>query len=862
MPQPNNSAPTSDDLTLSRRAFLAAAVVAGAVAASGETVFAADAARPTAKELALNNRAPLLQTPFHALPLGAIEARGWFLKQLELQRDGLTRHAETLLPAAAPNSAWKGGDGEDWEKGPYYLKGLIPLAYTLGDADLQAKARGWVEPILASQRADGFFGPTKNEDWWPRMVATYLLRDYAEATDDARVAPFLTRYYRHMSEHLPDRPLRDWGSARAGDEIDTILWLYNRTGDEFLLPLADLLHAQAINWTEIFTENTFGTRGWMEQHNVNIPQALKMPVVYYQRSGLARDRDAYALGLANLNRDHGTAFGINTGSEKLAGRSPSEGVETCSIVEKMLSQETALRVLGDASIGDDIEVLAFNALPAALSSDVHQHVYYTIANHVKAPLGKLGFADDHGDDVTPAPRAGFPCCCYNLHMGWPKLAQNSWAATADGGLAMLVNVPSQVTARVAGGQLARIECQTNYPFEETLNLTINLDGPATFPLQLRVPSWCSNAAIKVNGRAQAKPQAGAFATLSRQWRDGDRVEMTLPMRVEVKPGVLGTAFVTRGPLLFSYGLDENWKQFGEGKREGAPDFRSYEVFSDSPWNWALELDATDAARGISVQKRAMPTNPFATGAAPLLMRARARRVPTWTMRPTDVAAFDPPPSPVAATEAAQMIELVPFGSQMLRVTNFPVVGAPIVPRAFADDFSDGHPDGWVMYGGNWYERAGALRLPTQTGNSHIVAPAARFSDLVYDAVLTLPSSGDMGLTFRVERPSLLLDEYEGYYFGLRAGANQAVFGRCDFTWMPLQTVEFPLEAGRPYHVRIEARGPQIRVWVGENAPADGDTPLIEARDERYTGGAIGARCYAANDGKERAGLARVSVRAL
>ena len=862
--------------TLSRREFVSVLVVLSALAALGETVWAdgkplvvPDETENTNDKNSVKtpvvNRAPLLPTPFVALPLGSIRARGWLLTQLQLQRDGLTGHAHELLPAVK-QSAWRDGQGEDWEKGPYYLKGLVPLAYTLDDAELKAKVVSWVEPILASQREDGFFGPKQNDDWWPRMVATYLLRDYAEATGDARVEPFLTRYYRHMSEHLPARPLQLWATARAGDEIDTIFWLYNRTGDAFLLDLADLLHEQAIAWTEIFTDNTFGEKGWMEQHNVNVPQALKMPPVYYQKSHSARDRAAFAVGLANLDRDHGSSFGINNGAEKLSGRSPGAGVETCSIVEKLLSSNTALRILGDASIGDNIEMLAFNALPAALSSDIHQHVYYTVANHVRAPLGKLGFDDDHGDDVTPAPRAGYPCCCYNLHMGWPKIVQHSWAATADGGLALMINVPSQVHARVADGRTATVECQTNYPWEETLNLTVNVDEATTFPLVLRVPRWCENARIKVNGKMQATPKAGAFATINRRWQSGDRVEMTLPMPINVSRGAMNSASVSRGPLLFALGLNENWRAFGAGEREGAPGFESYQIDTDSSWNWALELNPKDAARSFKVVKNAMPENPFATGRAPLALQVNARRVPDWTMRPSDVAAFDPPQSPVATTANTQPITLVPFGSQMLRVTDFPVVGTPaqaaIMPRVFADNFDDGHIDDWIIYGGNWHDRDGALRLPTQRGAGMIVAPAARFRDFVMDAQIMPTINGDLGLTFRTNNPGMLLDEYQGYYVGLRAFDNQIVLGRSDFAWQPLRYAPLELTPGEPYQMRIEARGAQIRVWVGQTAPAAGATPTIEVRDDRYSIGAIGIRCYGADDGKDKAGIARLRVRAL
>ena len=167
----------------------------------------------------------------------------------------------------------------------------------------------------------------------------------------------------------------------------------------------------------------------------------------------------------------------------------------------MLSLETGVRITGDPVLADRLETISFNALPAALANNIKGLQYYTVPNNVIAINGGHGFNQDYPNGTLPGPNSGYPCCRSNFHMGWPKLAQNSWAETADGGLALVAYVPTVVTA-IAGGKPVQITEDTGYPFEEQVRLQLSVSN-ATFPLVLRIPGWCSNATITVNGQPQA-----------------------------------------------------------------------------------------------------------------------------------------------------------------------------------------------------------------------------------------------------------------------------------------------------------------------------------------------------------------------
>jgi hypothetical protein len=793
-----------------------------------------------------DNRPPLQPTPFVALPLGSVRSQGWLLHQLQMQRDGLTGHAEEALVELNQTSAWRGGDKDNWERSPYYVKGLVPLAYTLDDAELKHRAQNWIDWCLGSQRADGSYGPTQNDDWWPRMVSNYFLRDYYDATADPRVLPFLGNYYRYMLRSLPGRPLRDWAKSRAGDDMDTAIWLYNRTGETFLLELVDLLRKQAYDWPAIMHDNTFQSFGtdFQPRHNVNIAQAMKMPAVSWQRTGDSSERSAIDASEANLMREHGLSLGMQSGTEFLAGRSPGQGVEFCAIVEQMLSDETIVRIFGEGKYSDQLEQLAYNALPAAWNRDLTALRYYTLPNHVIAKRGPQGFGQNYDNGVVYGPRSGYPCCCFNVHQGWPKFVQNSWAATSDNGLAVIAYAPTTVTAKVGEGRgaTATIVEDTRYPFDDEIRFKITMSEQATFPLALRTPGWCETPSISVNGQLNHAAKPGAFIKINREWKTGDEVVVKLPMTVRVEPGVHNSASVHRGPIVYSLQIDAAKRVVGQP----APGFDEFEQTPKTAWNYALSLDPKDPGKSVELLVDAKPAagaNPFTPETTPVKLEATARMLPNWALAWNGVAAFDPPTSPVQSSAPNERVTLVPFGAEDLRLTDFPILGERTSARSksLTVTFDTNDTAGWSWIGGGWWAHDGQLRTAPTGGAPGFKALIENVpcGDARIEADITPPPTGDAGVIFRVHKPSIGPDAYEGYYAGVSASTNQVMLGRADGrTWTPLKAVNHSIPRDQSTKLMVTAVGTRIDVRVN-----DEPSPIIALTDGHWSSGQVGVRMY-------------------
>jgi len=467
-----------------------------------------------------------------------------------------------------------------------------------------------------------------------------------------------------------------WASQRWGDHAFVAAWLYDRTGEKFLIDVIRQLKEHGRDWSKDFTELPYRekSRGWSHTtHGVNIAMGLKSPGIAYLLTGADYDRDAVKRGLDNLDKYHGTAVGIFTADECLAARNPVQGTELCAVIDEMFSLEVLLSIFGDCELADRLEVITYNAWPATLDASNWTHQYdqqvnQVVCNHARRPWTSNGPASSlFGLDPN------FPCCTANMPQGWPKFAANVWMASPDRGLVAVVYAPSEVTAAVGNGQQVKIIEETEYPFDGTVKFTVKTDQPAEFPLAVRIPGWAEGAKV-TTPEGQTSPEPGQYHKIKRRWRDGDRLTVELPMPLKVEP-CDGGYTVRRGPLVYALKIGEDWRKTGRpwpdfaNKPAEAADF---EVYPTTPWNYALAIDPGDPEKSISVERRQIGEYIFDSRQPPVVLKVQGCRVPSWKLDEFQNAG-PVPPSPVRSTEPLEDLLLIPYGAAKLRVTVFPIL---------------------------------------------------------------------------------------------------------------------------------------------------------------------------------------------
>jgi hypothetical protein len=682
--------PKAAEHEVNRREFIRLALISSALlGGSSQLLEGEEADSPSPNYAAMRFLAP-----------GSIQPEGWLRKYMEKQAAQL---ASNLPNISYPFSGgyWSGLEYADqdgfkwwpWEQKAYWIDGATRLAVVLQDEKLISQVRTSIDYTLTHVDADGYLGPkylqnpTPDDHRWPHTV---VFRSFA-AIGDAQTSlavPSCATIVEEIQKHYRNDTASYSKPIRNVTNIEGMLWCYGHTRDSRLLAMAEKAWQENLKLGgkeehgDLVPTRVYDNTPILA-HGVTYAEIMKLPAILYIYTG----KDEYlrfALALERRIFDHHMLIdGIPSTSEEFRTLTSLDAHETCDISDHTWSWGYMLSATGDSRWADCVERAVFNAAPGAIKNDWKAVQYFSCPNQFLATLTSNHCIEKYGNGwmaYQPNPGEDTACCGGNVHRIFPNYVLRMWTKTNDGGLAAALYGPSRVNATVGTeGRQIEIVQTTNYPFDEDIYFKINASASVTFRLLLRVPGWCSEPRLKVNGEAQSVTQNDkGFLVLLRRFNPGDEVTLTLPMKVAVSHWPEDGIGIERGPLVYSLPIKEDWKSFVK-PRYSTDEFPGWEATPAGEWNYGIELDPAKAMSEIEVEKR-LPTmsqadDPWAN--PPIALTAPARKIEGWELltNPDNPSQKFTPCLPELrvskVSETLERVTLVPYGSTQLRVTIFP-----------------------------------------------------------------------------------------------------------------------------------------------------------------------------------------------
>lgn len=668
-------------------------------ALSSLTCLAGPSAMRAAVQKKANGTAQLARyAVFHSLAPGAVEPNGWLRLYLTKQADQLASH----LPQVSwpfSDEYWAGEEkrpGVDawwpWEQRAYWVDGALRCALASGDERLLKLASRAVDYTLTHVDSDGYLGPTfaklptdQSNFRWPHAVFFRALAAYGDATGDSRVPSVMTRHYLSDKGHISYG-----GPSRNVTNVESMLWAYSHTGDERLLSMAidgwnGFLHSAPPGDHEsgdLHPERVFSNAP-IDAHGVTYAEKSKLPAILFMHTG-NREYLRYAVAAQErIFSRYMLVDGIPSASEAYRGITALDAHETCDITDHMWSWGYLLMATGDGVWGDRIERACFNAGFGAIKKDWKALQYFSCPNQVIATgdsnhvpyieqsKGWMAYRPNPGEKVA--------CCGGNVHRFFPNYVIRMWMADAKGGLAATLYGASTVHATVGANRVPiEIHQETDYPFGEEIHFTLTPAKPVAFGLSLRIPAWCKDPKLVLNGNPVSLPLLNkGFVRLERVFHPGDRLTLMLPMQIQTSQWPGNGIGVEHGPLVYSLRIKEQWTSVVTPKWSSA-EFPQWNALPASTWNYALALDKSQSGLGMVLERKPMTSDPWVE--PPVKITALAKEVFGWRLRPDGEhpERLKTPPLPViyelersSPIEGAERVTLVPYGTTQLRLTIFP-----------------------------------------------------------------------------------------------------------------------------------------------------------------------------------------------
>ena len=490
------------------------------------------------------------------LPAGAVRLDGFFENDI---RNSIDHWNKGVVPYAAMVDFFRNGRsqfalGEMWGKA--VRSGCMFYRYT-ADPELKEILSQTVKDLLSTVRPNGSIScvpPEKQPDgpggdlWERKYVLLGLDRYYDLVEADPAVLRAMTDQADCIIEQVgepPKVPITSLGWSPNHIESSTLLEpfmrLYNRTGEKRYLDFAR------------YIVSTGGSEGYdiFRQAYDNVPphemggpypKAYEMmsmfegAVEYYRVTGDEYVRRSFMNLYDNIRRNEITIVGNGGGDQPYHPAVMGEGwdhtaveqtnpditrmMETCVGVTWMKFCSQILRLTGDPSAVDEIEKYIYNGLLGALKPSGDGFSYVNLFNGEK--VTNYGWGTTFGSlPVT--------CCNLNGPMG---LAYIPFVAVMESDRGPVVNLYNAARAELSTpqGDSLSLRIETDFPLSDRVLVRVDPHAASLFTLSLRIPSWSERTVVKVNGKKVRSVEPGAYLSLERIWKPGDRVELAFDMR--------------------------------------------------------------------------------------------------------------------------------------------------------------------------------------------------------------------------------------------------------------------------------------------------------------------------------------------
>jgi hypothetical protein len=267
-----------------------------------------------------------------------------------------------------------------------------------------------------------------------------------------------------------------------------------------------------------------------------------------------------------------------------------------------------------------------------------------------------------------------------MHQGWPKFVEYGlWGKDKDG-LVCLAYTPNKIatTLSTKTGEIPiEIEETTTYPFSDKIYFTLQLGDSTEFTLKFRIPGWCSESTIKINENPPISCDSGTFFNISRIWKSGDEIELSLPSTTINERRFNDSVSIIKGPLLFAYNPEEEhveqqrWSKAAMLRKNSSIEIphqvKDWEIVPKSSWEFALVEPIEPLV--VKMQDNIELFRSFSNRHPPIFIKVNAVEIENWTLE--FQAAAPPPKNPIPKSDITKEIKLIPYGCTNIRISEFP-----------------------------------------------------------------------------------------------------------------------------------------------------------------------------------------------